>query len=324
MCRTRCAPSSMTSPSASGTGGRSARSFSDTMQPRAPWATSACGAAAEQFVHRAALVRFDVAEGDPAQSVERGDRGDGLGDEREGRPEAGVEEQGLLVVDQVLVEGEAGRADVGDEGREPVDAFGDLVDLRVHVMLLRGSGGRGGRGGRDQRGRGWRRIPVPGPRSARIRQNSTASMSTCSPPAPARNWPPAGPPRVERERLTMRARPLGDDVGHDPAVVVGIDVDRLGRGPSQVDAVHPHVTGEADVEEVGERLPADRSREVEQGKPGDGTREPGAGAQRPGSSGVPLGDQLLGAECRLAREPGARSSRPTRTGRRSRRPVGDP
>ena len=89
--------------------------------------------------------------------------------------------------------------------------------------------------------------------------------------------PSGRPTEREGERLTVRARPLDNDVGHDPGVVVGIDVEWLGRCPSQVDAVHPHVTGEADVEEVGERLSADRSREVEQGKPADGTREPGAG-----------------------------------------------
>ena len=81
----------------------------------------------EQLVHGAALVGFDMAEGDPAKPVERGDRGDGLGEEREGGPVSGMEEQGLLVVDEVLVEGEAGRADVGHEGREPVDSLGDLV-----------------------------------------------------------------------------------------------------------------------------------------------------------------------------------------------------
>ena len=40
------APSSSSSPSASARGGRSAMSLIDTMQPSAPWATSACGAAA--------------------------------------------------------------------------------------------------------------------------------------------------------------------------------------------------------------------------------------------------------------------------------------
>jgi hypothetical protein len=39
-----------------------------------------------------------------------------------------VEQQGLVVVDEEVVEGEAGRADVGDEGRESVDPGGDLVD----------------------------------------------------------------------------------------------------------------------------------------------------------------------------------------------------
>ena len=139
-------------------------------------------------------------------------------------------------------------------------------------------------------------MPVPWPRSARIRQNSMASMSTCSPPVPGSELPSGRAAEREGEGLAVGARPFGDDVGHDPAVVVGIDVERLGRCPGQVDAVHPHVAGEADVEEVGERLPADRGREVEQGKPGDRAREPGAGPQRPGRGGVPLGDELFGAE----------------------------
>ena len=44
-----------------------------------------------------------------------------------------MEQQRLFVNDQVLIEGEAGRPDIGDERREPVDAVGDLVDTYVHV-----------------------------------------------------------------------------------------------------------------------------------------------------------------------------------------------
>jgi hypothetical protein len=62
-----------------------------------------CG---EQLVHGPALVGFDMAEGDPAEPVKRGDRGDGLGEEREGGSVSGMEQQRLLVVDEVLVEGE--------------------------------------------------------------------------------------------------------------------------------------------------------------------------------------------------------------------------
>ena len=47
----------------------------------------------EQLVHGPALVGFDVAEGDPAELVERDDRGDGLGEEREGGSMSGVERE---------------------------------------------------------------------------------------------------------------------------------------------------------------------------------------------------------------------------------------
>ncbi len=196
----------------------------------------------------------------------------------------GVEEQGLLVVDEVLVEGEAGRADLGDEGREPVDAVGDLVDLGVHGCLL---GCRWG-----QSGRGWRRIPVPWPRSARIRANSTASMSTRSPSVPARNIATGRTVQGEHEGLAVGGRPFGDQVGHDPAVVVPVEVEGGAGGPSQVDPVHPHVASEADVEEVGERLATDRRRQVEQGESGKRAGEPAAGSQRPSRGGVPFGDEL--------------------------------
>jgi hypothetical protein len=66
------------------------------------------------------------------------------------------------------------------------------------------------------------------------------------------------------EGLTVGARPFGDDVGDDAAVVVGVEIERLGRCPSQVDPVHPHIAGEADVEEIGDKLAANRGGEVEQ------------------------------------------------------------
>jgi hypothetical protein len=49
---------------------------------------------------------------------------------------------------------------------------------------------------------------------------------------------------------------------------------------------------------VGERPAADGCREIEQRKPGDGTREPGPGKQGLGGAVVPLGDELLGAQFR--------------------------
>ncbi len=57
-------------PSARTRGGRSARSFSDTMQAVVPCATSA-PARRKPLVHRPALIGLDVAERDPAQSRDR-------------------------------------------------------------------------------------------------------------------------------------------------------------------------------------------------------------------------------------------------------------
>ena len=87
----------------------------------------------EPLVHRAALVGLVVAEGDPAQPFGRDEPADGLADEREHPPQAGVEQQRLVPEDEELVEGEAGgRRDLRHEGREPVDAVGDLVDPGFH------------------------------------------------------------------------------------------------------------------------------------------------------------------------------------------------
>ena len=61
---------------------------------------------------------------------------DGLGHEREHPPRAGVEQQRLVAVDQVLVEGEAAGGDLGDAGREAVDAVGDLVDGGLHAVIV--------------------------------------------------------------------------------------------------------------------------------------------------------------------------------------------
>ena len=64
-------------------GGRSHRSLSEMSQPRAPCATWLLGRGREPHVHRAALVGLDVAEGDPAQRLDRQHRGHRLGDQRE-------------------------------------------------------------------------------------------------------------------------------------------------------------------------------------------------------------------------------------------------
>ena len=104
------------------------------------------GAAASRLVHRPALVRLDVAEGDPPQRSTGTIGRDRLAHEREHRPRTGVEQQRLLVVDQELVEREAGGADLGHEGGQAVDAVGDLVDSSLHresfqSVLVRGEAG---------------------------------------------------------------------------------------------------------------------------------------------------------------------------------------
>ena len=56
--------------------------------------------------------------------------------EREHLAQAGVEQQRLVAEDEELVEGEAGRRrDIRHEGREPVDAVGDLVDPGLHGLF---------------------------------------------------------------------------------------------------------------------------------------------------------------------------------------------
>ena len=62
------------------------------------------------------------------------------------------------------------------------------------------------------------------------RQNSTASICTCSPPVPETYVPPAVPSRLERERLTVGRRPLRDEVGDQPTVVLGRQHHRLPGG----------------------------------------------------------------------------------------------
>ena len=87
----------------------------------------------EPRVHRAGLVRLDVAERDPPQPPEIENPGRRRGNGWKERSLAAVKEQRLLGVDQELVEGEARRRPRGrDEGREPVHAVGDLVDSRFH------------------------------------------------------------------------------------------------------------------------------------------------------------------------------------------------
>ena len=90
------------------------------------------GRGGEEEVHGAALVGFEMTEHDPAKPFQRQQRSDGFGYAREHGPRPGVEDGRLVGVDEELVEGEAGRPDVGDERGQPVDAVGDLVNASFH------------------------------------------------------------------------------------------------------------------------------------------------------------------------------------------------
>ena len=106
------------------------------MQPVWPCAACRLRRDREPFVHRAALVGLEMAEGDPAQALGRDDAADGVAVERKHLAQAGVEHQRLVAEHEELVEGEAGgRGDVRHEGREPVDAVGDFVDPGFHEFL---------------------------------------------------------------------------------------------------------------------------------------------------------------------------------------------
>ena len=113
-------------------GGRSARSFSDTITAVMPCATWACGATCSQLFIEPRLVGLDVTERDPPQRLDRDDPGDRGGYQREQLPVSGVEQQWFVGDDEVLVEGHAGRL---DEGRDAVDAVGDLHGGRFHGGL---------------------------------------------------------------------------------------------------------------------------------------------------------------------------------------------
>ena len=91
----------------------------------------------QPFVHRAAFVGLEMAEGDPAQALGRNDAAKRVAVERKHLAQAGVEHQRLVAEDEELVEGEAGgRGDVRHVGREPIDAVGDFADLGFHGLLL--------------------------------------------------------------------------------------------------------------------------------------------------------------------------------------------
>jgi hypothetical protein len=112
----------------------------------------------------------------------------------------------------------------------------------------------------------------------------------------------------ERVRLAVAPGPFGEDVGDDASVVLGRELRvRAGR-PGDVDAVHPDLAGEAHVEQVPQRLPADADTEPgadgQQRQRADRRGHPAASRQR--SRGVPLPEigQLGSCPLRAAAELG--------------------
>ena len=138
--------------------------------------------------------------------------------EREHRPRPGVEQQRLLVVDEELVEREAGRPDLGHERREAVDAARRSRRLGSHVVLLdRVNWFRAG---------AVTQHAVPG--GALGEDADEVDRVDCDVLAvdALDEGAAGGPVSSQRERLAVDPRPLGDDVGDDPAVVVGVEVHR--------------------------------------------------------------------------------------------------
>jgi hypothetical protein len=76
----------------------------DTIAATVPHSGAACGRDRQPLVERTAFVRFDVRERDMAQANHRHDVFHRFQYQREQLTQAGVEEQGFVVVDQVLVE----------------------------------------------------------------------------------------------------------------------------------------------------------------------------------------------------------------------------
>jgi hypothetical protein len=105
----------------------------------------------EPFIHGAAFVGLVMAEGDPAQALQRDEPAHGVAVERKHLAQTGVKHQRRVAENEELVETEArGRGDVGHEGREPVDAVGDFADPGFHesfhfIKWVAGAGVSGGR-----------------------------------------------------------------------------------------------------------------------------------------------------------------------------------
>ena len=80
----------------------------------------------------------------------------------------------------------------------------------------------------------------------------SASISISVAAGPRARLPASRTGEAQIERPPVPGRPLGDDVGHEHAVVVSSG-DEVGAGrTADVDAVHPRVAGEDDVDQEAE------------------------------------------------------------------------
>ena len=68
----------------------------------------------EEFVHRTAFVGLHVSKGDPAESLERNDAGNRLGNQREQAPRTSMKEERIVSIDEKLIEREAARCSLRD------------------------------------------------------------------------------------------------------------------------------------------------------------------------------------------------------------------
>lgn len=66
---------------------------------------------------------------------------------------------------------------------------------------------------------------------------------------------------AQRERLTVPLRPIPHHIGDKSPVVFGCQPERAICGPADVDAVHPDIAGQDDVEKLSEEKPITRARD---------------------------------------------------------------
>src|SRR6476661_10802586 len=82
----------------------------------------------QPLIHRAALVGFDMAEGEPPKPVNRNDPRNSFGNRAEQCAWPRVEEQWFFGLDQELVEREPVRRDAGHASGNTEDTVRDLMD----------------------------------------------------------------------------------------------------------------------------------------------------------------------------------------------------